>query len=146
MNPHPGPHDYDDIISHPRHVSQKHPHMSIADRAAQFLPFDALTGFDEAVDETARLTADGPELGEDTLIRLDEKIQCLLSKGLPSPEIEITVFVPDERKAGGRYLRVRGKVRRLDPIAGELILESGQQLELKKICALEGAVFDEAGL
>ena len=115
---------YADIIDLPHHQSAKRKHMSLHDRAAQFAPFAALVGYDEMVDEEARLTDRQITPGESDLDRLDRIFRCLsaqLSAG-QRPEISALVFIPDARKAGGRYETVAGRAKRLDPIENKLIL------------------------
>ena len=115
---------YADIIDLPRHQSAKRKHMSLHDRAAQFAPFAALVGYDEMIDEEARLTDSRIDPGESDLDRLDRIFRVLsgqLSVG-HRPEVSVLVFVPDSRKAGGRYEAVTGRAKRLDPIERKLIL------------------------
>ena len=115
---------YADIIDLPHHQSEKRKHMSLHDRAAQFAPFAALVGYDEMVDEEARLTDRQINPGESDLDRLDRIFRSLsasLSAGR-RPEISVLVFVPDARKAGGRYETVTGRAKRLDPVEKKLIL------------------------
>ena len=127
---------YDDIIHLPRPVSKKHPPMPLSKRAAQFLPFAALTGFEGEIEETARLTQAAPELEEDALIALDEQL-ALLRQCLPDqPEITVTRFVPDEKKAGGHYEALTGQVRRLDEIERALILTDGTKIDIDTIVEL----------
>ena len=95
--------DYSAIINLPHKQSSTRKHMSNYDRAAQFAPFAALTGHDEAIKETARLTDDYFEMGEDKLSELTAKIQLLKDKLDEQPEITVTYFIPDEQKSGGFY-------------------------------------------
>ena len=127
---------YDDIIDLPRPVSKKHPPMPMAKRAAQFLPFAALTGFEAEIEEAARLTEMPPELGEDTLIALDEQLSFLRQRLPDQPEISVTRFVPDEKKSGGRYETLTGPVRRLDEANRVLILADGTKIDLDSIVEL----------
>ena len=142
---------YADIIDLPHHQSEKRKHMSLHDRAAQFAPFAALVGYDEMVDEEARLTDRQITPGESDLNRLDRIFRSLsarLSAGL-RPEVSILVFVPDDRKAGGRYETVTGRAKRLDPVEKKLILlGSGTppeeiSLSLDRILDLEGIKEDD---
>ena len=94
---------YSDIINLPHHVSVKHPQMSMTERAAQFNPFAALTGYDDAVEETARLTESQAELTESRKAALDEALREILSAET-RPQVTIRYFLPDEKKAGGRYV------------------------------------------
>ena len=106
--------DYSDIIHLPHHVSKTHPQMSMHDRAAQFSPFAALTGYDSAILETARLTEEKITLNEDMQELLDIKFQQLLEHLSEKPLISITFFCPDKRKQGGSYVSASGTVKKLD--------------------------------
>lgn len=121
---------YEDIIHLPHHVSTVHPHMPVSDRAAQFAPFAALTGYGDVIKETARQTDAKPELSEDEKEILDYKIQ--LACGLPGekPGVVITYFVPDEKKSGGAYHTAGSRIRRINSDAGQLVLEDGMQIPL----------------
>ncbi len=127
---------YEDIIHLSRPVSKKHPPMPMAKRAAQFLPFAALTGFEAEIAEAARLTESAPELGEDALTALDEQLSRLRACLLEQPEITVTCFLPDERKAGGRYETLTGRVRRLDEANRTLILADGTRIDLDTVVEL----------
>ena len=94
---------YDEILSLPHHVSKTRPQMPMSDRAAQFAPFAALTGYDSAIKETGRLTDERIELDEEALTALDMKYQLLMDALNEAPKVTITYFQPDERKAGGKY-------------------------------------------
>ena len=127
---------YDDIISLPRPVSKKHPPMPLSKRAAQFLPFAALTGFEGEVAEAARITEAVPELGEDALVALDEQLSLLRARLSEGPEVALVCFIPDERKAGGQYETVTGRVRRLEEADRALILVDGTRIDLDTIVEL----------
>ena len=101
--------NYDDIINLPCPTSPRHPRMPRADRAAQFAPFAALTGYDSAIDETARLTDEKIDISEDMREKLDRKQSFLTEIIDEQPEITVTYFVPDNRKAGGEYKTVTGR-------------------------------------
>lgn len=121
---------YDDIINLPHHVSEKHPQMSLHDRAAQFSPFAALTGYDDAVKETARLTDTIFELDEDEKSILDEK----LKRGLENKdEISVTYFIKDSKKEGGSYNTVSGRVKKIDEYLRTLVLNSGEEIPIDNI-------------
>ncbi|MBR3901512.1 MAG: hypothetical protein IKJ60_08205 [Ruminococcus sp.] len=109
---------YEDIINLPHHQSDKRPHMSNYERAAQFSPFAALTGFDDEINEAARLTDCRPQLTEDQLNSLDEAIQRI--SDLDKPLIAVTFFVPDVNKSGGSYRVYTGTLRFLDLGEGKL--------------------------
>lgn len=127
---------YDDIIDRPRPVSKKHPPMPMTKRAAQFLPFAALTGFEGEIAEAARLTEPVPELGEDALVALDEQLALLRQRLSEQPEITLTRFIPDEKKTGGHYESQTGSVRRLDEVHRLLILTDGAKIDIDTIVEL----------
>ena len=115
---------YADIISLPHHQSAIRPHMSLHDRAAQFAPFAALAGYEEMVDEEARITDREISLGDSELDLLDQQFRRLsdmLSTG-QRPQVSVLVFIPDQHKAGGRYETVTGHARRLDPVEKKLVI------------------------
>lgn len=116
-------HAYDDILDMPHHISEKHPRMDSLDRAAQFSPFAALTGYDAAIEETARLTEEKVELDEDRLKILDRKLSELMEGDLAKKKVSITYFVPDEKKKGGKYVTVSGNIKKLDKNSRQLILD-----------------------
>lgn len=130
-------HRYDDIIDLPHHVSRKHPQMPLLDRAAQFAPFAALTGHEAAIKETARLTEEEIELDENSKELLDFRLQQLQEHISECPEVTVTYFRPDEKKAGGAYETVTGRVKKVDGYAGELVFMDGRRVELKSIVELE---------
>ena len=125
---------YDDIIDLPRHRSLIHPHMTSTDRAAQFAPFAALVGYDEAIGETARLTDERPQLDEQQLSRLDELMTEIAAN--PNATVRITYFVADERKAGGRYERAEGVIKKIDGFSKTIALESGEKIPIEDIVEL----------
>lgn len=142
---------YADIIDLPHHQSDRHPHMSLHDRAAQFAPFAALVGYDEMVDEEARLTDRQIAPGDSDLERLDRKFSRLsgLLSAKQRPVVSALVFVPDPRKAGGRYETVTGRVRKLVPHEKKLILlRDGSpaeeiSLNMDRILDLSGSILDD---
>lgn len=128
---------YGDIIHLPHHVSSVHPHMPVSDRAAQFAPFAALTGYGDVIKETARQTDEGPDLSEDEKQELNYKIQLACALPGEKPEIVLTYFVQDEKKSGGACHTARGKIRRIDPDAGQIILEDGLRIRLDCVVDIE---------
>ncbi len=134
-------HQYDDIIDLPHHVSATRPRMSMIDRAAQFSPFAALTGYDAAIKETGRLTDERIELSEESRAALDRKQQLLLDNLADRPEVSVTYFVPDERKSGGAYVTVTGQVKKIDEFARLLILTDGVKIPLDEVLDLESGLF-----
>ena len=129
--------NYDDIINLPHHVSSTRPQMSMLDRAAQFSPFAALTGYDAAIKETGRLTDEKIELDEDTKAALDMKQAYLIEMIDEQPEITIIYFLPDARKAGGAYVTVTGNLKRFDEYERLLILTNGKKIPMDDIADIE---------
>lgn len=134
-------HQYDDIIDLPHHVSPTRPRMSMIDRAAQFSPFAALTGYDAAIKETGRLTDQRIELSEDSRAALDRKQQLLVECLADQPEVSVTYFIPDERKSGGAYVTVTGIVKKVDDYQRLLLLTEGTKIPLDDILELESELF-----
>lgn len=132
---------YDDIISLPHHVSKKRAPMPQRDRAAQFSPFAALTGYDAEINEAARLTDGRLNLSEDAKARLDERLQVLADKIDEKPAVKITYFVADKKKDGGAYLTFSGSVRRIDEYEPSVIFTDGTKIPFKDIAAVEGEIF-----
>ena len=128
---------YGDIIHLPHHVSSVHPHMPVSDRAAQFAPFAALTGYGDVIKETARQTDERPDLSEDEKQELNYKIQLACALPGEKPEIVLTYFVQDDKKSGGACHTARGKIRRIDPDAGQIILEDGMRIRLDCVVDIE---------
>lgn len=134
---------YDDIIHLPHHVSKTRPQMSMLDRAAQFSPFAALTGYDDAIKETGRLTDAKVEIGEEVREVLDRKQQHLQDIIADRPEITITYFVPDEKKAGGSYRSLTGTLKRIDYYERIFVLTDGTKIPLDEIVDIESECFRE---
>lgn len=124
---------YEDIINLPHHVSKTHPQMPLYDRAAQFSPFAALTGYEDAIRETARLTDNWVQLSEDKKQELDEKLHQLISEKERTEPVTITFFQPDERKEGGSYRTVTGQIKKFDIYKRKLFFKDGTEIELEKI-------------
>ena len=128
---------YDDIINLPHHVSKKHPQMSLEARSAQFAPFSPLTGYEEGIEETGRLTNQRKELNEEVKQILDNKLRIIQEQISTKPEIACTYFVPDERKDGGKYIQVKGKVIKIDRYNKLIILEEKIEVPIKEIIEIE---------
>ena len=122
--------EYDDIIDLPRPKSAHEP-MPMSDRAAQFSPFAALTGYGDAIDETARLTDARIELSEEERAELDYKQQYLAT--LDSPTVPVTYFVPDERKTGGAYVTHTGVLKRVDEVERMVVFKDGLRVPLDEV-------------
>lgn len=132
---------YDDIIALPHHVSVTRAHMSISDRAAQFSPFAALTGYEAAIKETARLTEKRIELDESSRAVLDEKLNVIMEQIADHPKITITYFQPDAKKAGGSYIETVGQIRKIDEYTREIVMMDRSQIPLDEVIALDGELF-----
>lgn len=128
---------YDDMLRLPHPEPRTRPRMPLADRAAQFSSFAALSGYEDAVAETARLTDVRRELDRDALEALDAALSRLRERIGETPEAEIRYFVPDEKKSGGRYETVRSGVKKLDEYGAQLVLADGKKIPLSEITAIE---------
>lgn len=124
---------YDDIIHLPHHVSSKRAPMSAADRAAQFSPFAALTGYDDTIAETARLTEDFIELDVGGESLLDSQLRAIREDLASQPKITVRYFCPDERKQGGAYVNISGRVKKIDEYERFLQLTDGTLLYFSRI-------------
>ncbi|MDE6260451.1 MAG: YolD-like family protein [Oscillospiraceae bacterium] len=128
---------YDDIIHLPHPISARHPRMPMIDRAAQFTPFQALTGYGEAIQETARITGEKAELTEEEKAVLDDNLHFLAATG---NKAAFTYFLPDGRKSGGAYVTALGAVKKLNPLEGRLILTDGTDIPIDNILEIEDGV------
>ncbi len=135
MNP------YDDIINLPRHTSKSRPHMSAHDRAAQFSPFAALTGYDSAITETGRLTDNKVELDEYSKADLNEKLSKINGQIDEQPQVSITYFRPDKKKAGGMYITATGVVKKINPYERTVVMQDATMIPMDDISAIDGAMF-----
>ena len=113
---------YDDIINLTRPIS-KHPKLSIDSRAAQFAPFAALTGYDEQVKETARITSDKIILDEDALKKINSKLDFISKNISDNILVNITYFVPDKKKSGGKYINIKGVVTKIKLVEEVVIID-----------------------
>lgn len=130
---------YDDIIGLPHHRSDRHPPMPEADRAAQFAPFAALTGYGDAIDESARMTEAQIEMTEEEKRELGEKLKIIFLRG---EEAEIVRFVPDARKSGGSYETVHCRIRRITENDHTVITETGERIAMETIRTATSPYFD----
>lgn len=134
-------HDYSDIVDMPYPPPRTRPKMSMIDRGAQFSPFAALTGYEDAVEETARLTERETVLTEESKTMLDAKLRMIAEHLEDLPEVVITHFVPDAKKAGGAYVVTVGTVREIDRLGGFLILMNRQKIAIEHIRDISGNMF-----
>ena len=125
--------DYDDIINLPHYEPKHHPRMSMWNRAAQFAPFAALTGYDAAIQESNRVTEDWINLEESGNEELNRKMELILSKLSEQPHVTIEYFVPDEHKEGGSYQSYTGNVKRIDEYEQTMVMTDGKKIILRMI-------------
>ena len=136
--------EYDDLIYLPHPVSRKHPPMSAMDRAAQFSPFSALTGYEAVLREAGRLTDSRAELSEYSRDILDQKQKILLGAAPAHPEITVTYFIPDRRKQGGAYGTLKGNLKKIDLARRVIILLDRTEVSLDDVVDIQCELF--AGL
>ena len=132
---------YNEIMGLPHHVSKTRPQMPMSDRAAQFAPFAALTGYDAAIKETGRLTDEKIELDEEALTALDMKYQLLMKAHDEAPEVTITYFQPDERKAGGKYVSAVGAVKKINDFERRITMQDGTKIPMDDVLSIDGELF-----
>lgn len=143
------PHRYDDMLDMPHYTSKKRPRMSELNRAAQFAPFAALTGYDAQVKEAARITDQEKHLAEGEISELDRSLQFLQEHLTERPIVEITYFVPVERKDGGSYRTDTGVIKKIDPYGrviifyGENGISNGDSIPIDRIVDIDGEIFLE---
>ena len=142
---------YADILTLPHHKAANRPHMSMHDRAAQFSPFAALTGFDGVIAETGRMTEKKIELSDSEKLLLDQKLTLIddvIQDGY-HPMITAVYFVPDAKKDGGSYQEYTGKVRQLDPVERKLVFlaanerSAGKNISIDDILEIHGDLVDD---
>ena len=131
---------YDDIINMEHPTSLKHPRMPRSDRAAQFSPFAALSGYEDAVEETARVTDEKRTLTDDEIDSINKKLNVILEHLRESPRVRIRYFVPDKRKDGGEYVTVTGTVKRIDEFESVILMSDGTLIPLADIRDIEGKI------
>lgn len=132
---------YDDIINLPNPTSKKHPRMSMIDRAAQFAPFAALTGYDDQIHETGRITGSELFLTDDEKTLINEKINYIIDHEIKDP-IKIIYFVDDLKKSGGSYMEYQGILKTIDPIERILIFVGGKRIPIDRISAIYSDVIE----
>ena len=134
---------YEDMLHLPHPVSSTRPQMPIADRAAQFSPFAALTGHGVAIRETARLTDRRRELSEDTQAALGDKLTMLAEIAPDHPMVSITYFRADEKKTGGSYIAAAGAVKKIDEYERVIMLMDGTRIPIRDISEIESELFEK---
>ena len=128
---------YDDIINLPNPTSVRHPRMARSDRAAQFAPFAALSGHEEAIEETARLTDEKITLDESAIEKINEKLYEISNHLSEKWNVTITYFRPDALKKGGAYLTDVGSIKKIDEIERHIIMDSGMKIKMEQIVGIE---------
>lgn len=134
---------YDDMLYLPHPISKKHPRMPMINRAAQFSPFAALTGYDTKIKDTERQTEARHELSDDQKVELDRKKQILLNKIKEQPKVSITYYVPDERKEGGAHLTVEGNLKKINEDEDYFVFVDGSRIWMEDIIQLESEVIED---
>lgn len=132
-------HKYDDIIGLPRHVSERHPAMAVSDRAAQFSPFSALSGYGETVREAARRTDEKMVLDPEEEELINETL-LLLQEGMAQGRqvsVSVTYFVKDAKKTGGSYQKAAGILKKIDSDRKQIILGNGEHILFENIVELD---------
>lgn len=122
--------NYDDIINLHRHISKTRPQMTLEQRSAQFAPFSALTGYEDEIEETGRLVDDRLELDEEMKQDLDRKLQNIIAKKLSAT---ITYFIADTTKDGGKYIKVKGNVKKVDNYKNVIILSDNMEIPINDV-------------
>ena len=136
--------NYEDIINLSHYESKKHPRMSLEARSAQFAPFAALTGYEDAVKETTRLTDKKIEIDEGLKQILNNKLQYILENNDANPEITFTYFISDKKKTGGKYIEKEGIVKKIDHINGFVLLKDKSKIKIDDIINITSDIFDKS--
>ena len=137
---------YEDIVDLPHHVSKKYPQPTMADRAARFSPFAAISGYEDMVKEAARVTEERIDITDATKELLNEKLNMIIEFLDEEPEVSITYFEPDMRKAGGAYITVIGTVKRIDEYEHLVIMTDGKKINIDDIYNLQSELFYSLGV
>ena len=135
-------HQYDDILNLPRPVSRRHRPMPLEERAVQFAPFAALTGYNDAIDEAARQTDRKIGLDEYEIERLNNKLKYL-SEASETDEVVITYYVPDKKKDGGAYVSKSGIVIKVREYERDIVTDDGTKIPIEDIYSISGKMFDD---
>ena len=124
---------YDDIINMSHHISKKHPRMSLENRSAQFAPFAALTGYEDEVEETARITDKRIEITDEIKSKINMKLQIIQEKIKTNPKVTITYFISDNKKEGGSYKTVTSNVLKIDQYKKLVVLKDNTKIFISDI-------------
>lgn len=136
-------HRYDDIIALPHPISHRHTPMPLSVRAAQFMPFAALTGYEALICEEARLTDRKLEPDEEALFRLNERLKLLEACFPARPTVTVTRFIPDAKKTGGHYETTTCRLKRVDTVKNVLIIDDGKEIPFDDLLTLESEIFPD---
>ena len=135
--------NYEDIIDLPHYEPLRHPRMSMESRAAQFAPFAALTGYDDAVRETARTTSERIEIDEGLKIFLNKKLQIILENIDNKPEVTITYFIYDKNKSGGKYETITSNISKINMTEQYIMFTNKIKIDINEIIDIKGNLFNE---
>lgn len=137
---------YEDIVNLPRHISKVHPQATMADRAARFSPFAAISGYEDMVKEAARVTEERIDITDATKELLNEKLNMIIEFLDEEPEVTITYFEPDKKKDGGAYISITGTVKRIDEYERIVLMSDDKKIRIEEIYAIESDLFYSLGL
>ena len=137
---------YEDIVNLPRHISKVHPQATMADRAARFSPFAAISGYEDMVKEAARVTEERIDITDATKELLNDKLNMIIEFLDEEPEVTITYFEPDKKKDGGAYISITGTVKRIDEYERIVLMSDDKKIRIEEIYAIESDLFYSLGL
>ena len=137
---------YEDIVNLPRHISKVHPQATMADRAARFSPFAAISGYEDMVKEAARVTEERIDITDATKELLNEKLNMIVEFLDEEPGVTITYFEPDKKKDGGAYISITGTVKRIDEYERIVLMSDDKKIRIDEIYAIESDLFYSLGL
>ena len=137
---------YEDIVNLPRHISKVHPQATMADRAARFSPFAAISGYEDMVKEAARVTEERIDITDATKELLNEKLNMIVEFLDEEPEVTITYFEPDKKKDGGAYISITGTVKKIDEYERIVLMTDEKKIKIDEIYAIESDLFYSLGL
>ena len=130
-------HKYDDIINLEHHVSTKHSRMSLENRSAQFAPFSALTGYEEAVTEEARITESRIDIDEEAKIEVNEKLNYIMKHLDKNIIVSVTYFEKDKKKQGGSYKTIKGIIKKIDDARKTIKMQTGEIIKIEELKKIE---------
>lgn len=130
-------HKYDDIINLEHHVSTKHSRMSLENRSAQFAPFSALTGYEEAVKEEARVTESRIDIDEEAKVEVNEKLNYIMKHLDKNIIVSVTYFEKDKKKQGGSYKTIKGIIKKIDDSRKTIKMQTGEIIKIEELKKIE---------